>query len=81
MRNRLIDIQNMLYTQMEKLNDKNIIENGLCDKEFQLCNVLSKTATTYIKAVQTQIKIKEITGTANENESDLLRELGIVYEN
>lgn len=77
MNNKLIKIQEMLYNQMQRLDNNDLINKGLGKREFERSKTLSSSASTYIKTVQTQIKIKNIAKNNKKQEDRLLKELGI----
>lgn len=74
--NKIITIQEMLMRQMERLDDNELMEsNG--NNEIARSNALSNQATTYIKAVNTSLRIMD-TAMKNEQTSDSLRkQLGV----
>lgn len=77
--NKIITVQEMLMRQMERLdNDETMKHNG--SEEIARSNSLSNTATTYIKAINTTLRVIE---TANKNEqttNSLMKTLGIEGE-
>lgn len=72
MNNKLINIQEMLMKEMERLSDKEV--NG---EEISRSNALSTSAMTYIKTINLGLRIKE-TAIKNEmTEKALKEELGL----
>lgn len=80
MNNRLIKIQEMLYNQMTRLDDNDLMEKGLGKREIQRSGALSQSAGAYIKSVQTQLKVKEMTSKNPQAEKTVLSELGVLNE-
>lgn len=78
MNNRLVKIQEMLYNQMERLDNNELMEKGLGKREIQRSGALSQSAGAYIKSVNTQLKVKEMCKKNPNAEKDMLKELGIV---
>lgn len=78
MSNRLIKIQEMLYNQMTRLDDNELMEKS--NKEIQRSGAMSQSAGAYIKSVQTQIKIKEMCKRNPASEQTTLIELGVLNE-
>lgn len=78
MENRLIKIQNILFNQMKRLDDNELMENS--QKEIQRSGALSQSAGAYIKSVQTQLKVKEMTRKNPASEKQMLIEIGVLNE-
>ena len=78
MNNKLIKIQEMLFNQMKRLDNNNLMEKGLGKREIQRSGALSQSASAYIKSVQTQLKVKEMTKRNPESENTILKELGVL---
>ena len=76
--NKLIEIQNVLYNQIKRLDDNKLMEQN--NKEIQRSGALSQSAGAYIKSVQTQIKVKEMAGKNPQAENTLLKEFGVLDE-
>lgn len=80
MNNKLIKIQEMLYNEMERLNDDDLMRKGLGNKEVQRSGALSQSVCAYIKSVNISLKIKEITKNNPNSEKTILKELGIIED-
>ena len=80
MDNRLIKIQEMLYNQMQRLDDNELIQKGLGNREIQRSGALSQSASAYIKSVNTSLKIKEICKMSPKSEETILKEIGVIYD-
>ena len=75
--NRLIEMQEMLYRQMKRLDDDECIEkNGA--KEISRGNALSQTAVTYLKNVNVGIRITELAKKYKMEEEMLAKKIGII---
>ena len=76
-KNELKKVQKMLINQMGRLDDEEVMkERG--KREIQRSGALSQSASSYIKSVQTQIKVLELSGKYNVNMADMNEFLGIV---
>ena len=78
MDNRLIKIQEMLYSQMQRLDDNELIQKGLGNREIQRSGALSQSASAYIKSVNTSLKIKEMCKMNPKSEDTILKEIGVI---
>ena len=74
--NKLIDIQEMLMSQMKRLNDDETMKND-GENEIKRCNALSNNALTYLKAVNVNIKIREIAEKEAKLVENINKELGL----
>ena len=79
MNNKIIKIQEMLFNQMERLNDNELIKS-YAKRETTRSGALSQSASAYIKAINTQLKVKELCNKNSEQEEKLLKELGVLNE-
>ena len=80
MNNNLIKIQEMLLNQMERLDNNELMQKGLGNREIQRSGALSQSASAYIKSVNTSLKIKEICKMNPNSENTILKELGVLNE-
>ena len=55
MKNKLTDLNNYLFEQLERLNDDSLSEEEL-DKEIKKADKITKIAATIIKNADTQLK-------------------------
>ena len=69
-------IQKILLNQMERLDDNDIM-NERSKKEIMRSGALSQSASTFVKSVQTQMKILELSGKYNADMDDMNNFLGI----
>lgn len=79
MNNKLIKIQEMLYDEMQRLSDDEIVKS-YAKREVSRSQALTQSAGAFIKSVNTQLQIKNIVKVNNVKEKDLLKELGVVNE-
>ena len=69
-------IQKILLNQMERLDDNDIMkESG--KREIMRSGALSQSAGTFVKSVQTQMKVLELSGKYNTDMDDMNNFLGI----
>lgn len=77
--NEIITIQEYLMRQMQRLdNDETMKQNGT--EEIARSNSLSNTATTYLKAVNTTLRILETSSKNEQTASSLMKTLGITED-
>lgn len=79
MNNKLIKIQEMLYDEMQRLSDDEIVKS-YAKREVSRSQALTQSAGAFIKSINTQIQIKNMVKANNVKEKDLLKELGVVNE-
>ena len=72
--NKIIGIQNLLIKQMNRL-DKSTGKN--INVEIHRSGALSQNAQAYLKAVGTQLRVKEFAIKTNTSENDLMKETGL----
>lgn len=77
MDNRLNEIQEMLIKEMNRL-DSNGTEDIIA--EVSRSNALSQSALTFIKSINTQIRVREIADKQQKSINVVEKELGIKYE-
>lgn len=77
MDNRLNKIQEMLIKEMNRL-DSNGTEDIIA--EVSRSNALSQSALTFIKSINTQIRVREIADKQQKSINVVEKELGIKYE-
>lgn len=75
-KNKLQDIQEMLFDEMKRLSDNNYMMN-MGEEEIQRSQALSNSASTYIKSVGTSIKVIELASKSNVSVDEMMNELGI----
>lgn len=72
-------IQLMLLNQMERLNDDEVMKLS-AKKEVMRSGALSQSVCAYVKSINTQAKILELSGKYNVNVEDMNNYLGINNE-
>ena len=75
-KNQIINIQEILMRQMERLDDDDTM-NAYGEEEIARSGVISKAADTYLKAVNTSLKIFETAKNNSQTTEELIEELGI----
>ena len=74
--NQIINMQEMLMRQMERLDDNELMKkDGVI--EIARSNALSNNATTYLKAVNTSLRIIETAKKSEVTSYSLTKSLGI----
>lgn len=74
--NQIINVQEMLMRQMKRLDDNNIMKKD-GDSEIKRSNALTNNATTYIKAINTSLRIIESANKNQQTTNSLMETLGI----
>ena len=76
MNNRLLDMQEMIFKQMKRLdNDKLSLEE--LTNEVSRSNALSNNALTIIKAINVNIRITELSEKYQKTKGAISKELGL----
>lgn len=76
MKNRLLDIQEMIYNQMKRIdNDKMSLEE--LNSEISRSNAMTNNAMTFIKAVNVNIRINELAEKYEKTRDSINKELGL----
>ena len=80
MNNNLINMQEMLLRQMERLDelDNKIGVNKI--EEISRANALSQNATTFLKSVNTGLRIIDVSKKYEMEKTKLTKQLGVEYE-
>lgn len=76
--NKIIEIQELLMKQMKRLDSAVGKE---INEEINRSGALSQNAQAYMKAVGTQLRVKELSRHNPAAEIGMLKEVGILYEN
>ena len=74
--NKLQEIQGYLLNQMKRLDDNSLMKKE-GSKEIQRSGALSQSACSFVKSVQTQMKVLDLSGKYNAEISDMNKFLGI----
>lgn len=75
--NKILKIQEMLYDEMNKLSDDELIKT-FAKREVSRSQALTQSAGAYIKAINTQLKVKELVNNNSNKEQALLESLGVL---
>lgn len=76
-KNKLMDVQEMLFEEMKKLKDDEHIFSSNGNKEIQRSTALYNQATGYIKIVNLNIKIYEMAKRNGQKSLDMTKYLGL----
>ena len=74
--NRLLDIQEMLFRQMKRIDNEELTMEEL-QTEVSRSNSLSNNAMTFIKTVNVNIRVKELAEKYQADEKRINKELGL----
>ena len=74
--NKIITIQEMLMREMQRLDDDDYMSNN-CKEEVMRSNALTNNATAYIKAINVQLRVKEVAEKNGVTTRSLAKELGV----
>lgn len=80
MNNKIIRVQEIIFDQLNRLNDKELMKSGYAKHEIERANVISNNAQTFIKVVNLGLKIKEVAKRDNTQHQKLLEELNLIEE-
>lgn len=71
---KIKDLQDILWNQIERLSNDEIIKNGLGKRELQRNMNLQKTASTYLKSIDMNLKLYEL---KEKTKKDYYKEMGL----
>lgn len=80
MSNKLIRAQEIIFDELERLNDEQLMKSGYGKREIERSNVISNNAQSLIKIVNLQLRLKEVARRNQTQEKKLLQELNIIEE-
>lgn len=80
MNNKIISVQEIVFDELKRLNDDDIMNGDDARSEIARSNVISNNAQTFIKVVNLSLRIKELAKRSETQEKKLLEELDIVDE-
>ena len=78
--NKIISVQEIVFDELKRLSDDNIMNGDGARSEIARSNVISNNAQTFIKVVNLSLRIKELAKRSETQEKKLLQELDIVDE-
>ena len=76
MNNKIIDVQDMLFAEMKRLNDENMDTRDLYN-EINRATSLYNTSTNFIKAINTNLTIMNTAKRLEVKKETLMKELGL----
>ena len=76
MNNRLLEMQEMLFNQMKRLDDGKLTMEEL-NSEVSRSNALSNSALTILKTINVNIRITELSEKYNKTKESINKELGV----
>ena len=77
MNNKVIEVQEIIFEEMKRLNDDKIIMSKDGGKELARSTALYNQATNYIKAVNTNLRIIEMAKRTSQSVKDMTTYLGL----
>lgn len=80
MNNKIIKVQEIIFDQLNRLSDENLMRSGYGKREIERSNVISNNAQTFIKIVNLNLKIQEVSKRNQTQNTNLLRELNLIEE-
>lgn len=80
MNNKIIRVQEIIFDQLNRLNDENLMRSGYGKREIERSNVISNNAQTFIKVVNLNLKIQEVAKRNQTQNRNLLKELDLIDE-
>lgn len=72
--NRINQLQEILFYEINKINKMETIDL----EELKRSNAISKNAGTYLKSIDTQLKIKEISYNNMISEETIKKDIGVI---
>lgn len=83
MNNKIIDIQEMLYKEMKRLDDDQMINftnNKASQLEFARATQLYNMSTGFVKSLNANITIMNLAKRNEQKYEDLMKKLGLIDE-
>ena len=83
MNNKIIEVQEILFKEMKRLDDNNIIDfndEKKTNMEFQRSTALYNTSTAFIKSLNAQLSIMNYAKREGSKYNDLMGKLGLFDE-
>ena len=81
MNNKIIRVQEIIYDELNRLSDEDLMNSGNGKREIDRSNVISNNAQTFIKLVNLQLKVKDTARREQVQQKKLLEELNLNEEN
>ena len=80
MKNKIVAIQEIIFNQLKRLNDDELMNSGYGKREIEKANVISNNAQTFIKVVNLNLKIRDVAKREQTQYDKLMEELNIIDE-
>ena len=80
MKNKIIEVQDVLFQEMKRLNNKDFITDENSKKELERSTAIYNQTTNFIKAINTNITIRNLARWEEIKYDVLIKELGLSDE-
>lgn len=80
MNNKLIKVQEIIFDELNRLSDEDLMKSGMGKREIERSNVISNNAQTFLKLVNANLKIREVAKRNGTQYQKLMEELNLVEE-
>ena len=80
MKNKIIEVQDVLFQEMKRLNSKDFITDENSKKELERSTAIYNQTTNFIKAINTNIAIRNLARWEETKYDVLIKELGLSDE-
>ena len=80
MKNKIIDVQDVLFQEMKRLNNKEFFTDENSKKELERSTAIYNQTTNFIKAINTNIAIRNLARWEETKYDVLIKELGLSDE-
>jgi len=80
MKNKIIEVQDVLFQEMKRLNNKDFITDENSKKELERSTAIYNQTTNFIKAINTNIAIRNLARWEETKYDVLIKELGLSDE-
>lgn len=75
--NKLIEVQEIIFKEMKRLNDNKLLSTKEGKKEIERSTALYNQSTNFIKAINTNLKIMDVAKKTNKRVQDMNKLLGL----
>lgn len=80
MKNKIIEVQDVLFQEMKRLNNKDFFTDENSKKELERSTAIYNQTTNFIKAINTNIAIRNLARWEETKYDVLIKELGLSDE-
>ena len=80
MKNKIIEVQDVLFREMKRLTDKDFFTDENSKKELERSTAIYNQTTNFIKAINTNIAIRNLARWEETKYDVLIKELGLSDE-